>query len=48
MSKKDTLRKMTINDMVKSIEEDTQMDWSALIESAEKLAELKIEEPANG
>ena len=48
MSKKDTLRKMTINDMVKSIEEDTQMDWSALIESAKILAELKIEEPANG
>ncbi len=48
MSKKDTLRRMTINDMVKSIEEDNYMDWSALINSAKELAELKIEKPANG
>ena len=28
--------------------DEEQMDWSALIESAKKLAELKIEKPANG
>jgi hypothetical protein len=28
--------------------DDVQVDWSALIDSANKLAELKIEKPVNG
>jgi hypothetical protein len=31
-----------------AMSDEAQMDWVALIESAKKLAELKIEKPANG